>query len=90
MRKRQRAEHRKRKILKLDEEGVSLLPYCQLMSCPIIGMVVLSVDCTSAIVTAIIGLYIDPCEPLAIYNVPVIMLRSKINACRSMLVCVFL
>ena len=26
MRKRQRAEHRKRKILKLDEEGVSLFP----------------------------------------------------------------
>jgi hypothetical protein len=33
MRKRQRAEHRKRKILKLDEEGVSLLPDCQLRIC---------------------------------------------------------
>ena len=45
MRKRQRAEHRKRKILKLDEEGVSLLPDCQLTICHVrITVVLVSVD----------------------------------------------
>ena len=43
MRKRHRAEHRKRKILRLDEEGVSLLPECQFGACRT-GVVVLSVD----------------------------------------------
>ena len=46
MRKRQRAEHRKRKILKLDEEGVSSLTDCQLRTCHgRIAVVLVSVDC---------------------------------------------